>query len=396
MSSRSLLSQFERALSRAGAPSAANPIGPTARRVDRRKLLPLLSTAVFAGGCYRWVPVPLAEVTHSGVEGSVLRVTAHPDRLQLSQPRVVDQRIEGVVDHVEDVASNVARPTRDGERVSRSLLEVQRVERRAINGGTVAAVTATCVGVAIVGGVLGGFLYGSTRLNIGGGWGSTGGYGLGRRPEGLVEDDATEYDGSLGAFFARCAELEAASVPAFARLASELAAWSAPPPLVRAAERSALEELRHAEQMSALASRFGRSPNAVTVRPPNARSLRDLAEENAVEGCVHESFGALLALWQSRTSTDPVVRDALTSIARDETRHAALSKRVDHWAQAQLSPEERRHIDAARARAVDALCERGFDPVRDELRSVAGLPDEAARVRLALAARTVLLSGGIG
>jgi hypothetical protein len=58
---------------------------------------------------------------------------------------------------------------------------------------------------------------------------------------------------------------------------------------------------------------------------PPARSLEELAVENAVEGCVRETYGALTAIWQARTAKDPSVAAAVRRIARDETRHAALS-----------------------------------------------------------------------
>ena len=52
------------------------------------------------------------------------------------------------------------------------------------------------------------------------------------------------------------------------------------------------------------------------------RELEAIAIENAVEGCVRESFGALLATWQAKTAGDARVRAAMKRIARDETRHA--------------------------------------------------------------------------
>ncbi|MFP2923978.1 hypothetical protein ACLESO_01930, partial [Pyxidicoccus sp. 3LG] len=56
----------------------------------------------------------------------------------------------------------------------------------------------------------------------------------GRRPEGLCSDGAVAGRvPTLGALFAKMAHLEAASVPAFERLADELAAHGAPARLVR-------------------------------------------------------------------------------------------------------------------------------------------------------------------
>src|SRR5450432_2288135 len=73
----------------------------------------------------------------------------------------------------------------------------------------------------------------------------------GRRPPGLVSPVSRGRCAcAAGRFFAGAAHLEAASVPAFRRVAAELAAFGAPKHLSRAAHRSAREEIRHAELMT--------------------------------------------------------------------------------------------------------------------------------------------------
>ena len=52
------------------------------------------------------------------------------------------------------------------------------------------------------------------------------------------------------------------------------------------------------------------------------RALGVVAIENAVEGCVRETFGALIASWQAEHARDPGIKRLMRSIARDETRHA--------------------------------------------------------------------------
>ncbi|QSQ22576.1 hypothetical protein JY651_46980 [Pyxidicoccus parkwayensis] len=178
----------------------------------------------------------------------------------------------------------------------------------------------------------------------------------GRRPEGLRSDGAVaERVSWLGALYARMAHLEAASVPAFERLAEELEAHGAPARLVRAARRSAKDEVRHARAMERLARSHGAPMPELQVAPFQPRSLEALALENAVEGCVRETFGALLAGWQARTAEDPAVREALRSIAPDELRHAELSWSIDAWARSRLSPEARNRIEEARREAWRAL-----------------------------------------
>jgi hypothetical protein len=198
----------------------------------------------------------------------------------------------------------------------------------------------------------------------------------GRRPEGLVSDGSVPGRVSeLGAMFARMAHLEAASVPAFERLAEELAALGAPAHLVRAARRAAAEEVRHAQAMGALALRHGAPLPPVVVEPPRPRSLAALARENAVEGCVRETFGALLAGWQARTAQDAEVRQALARIAPEELRHAELSWALDAWAQRQLSAAEREQLLAARDEALRTLTREVEESTPgEEAVRLAGLP----------------------
>ncbi|AFE07798.1 hypothetical protein COCOR_07886 [Corallococcus coralloides DSM 2259] len=193
----------------------------------------------------------------------------------------------------------------------------------------------------------------------------------GRRPEGLCSDGAVaQGTPTLGALFAKMAHLEAASVPAFERLAEELAVHGAPEHLVRAARRSAKDEARHANAMEFLARRHGAPMPELKVAPFQARSLEALAIENAVEGCVRETFGALLAGWQARSAEDAQVRESLGTIAPDELRHAELSWAIDAWALEQLSPAARERVEAARREAWREL-------ERDAASS--HLPDEVAR-----------------
>ena len=145
----------------------------------------------------------------------------------------------------------------------------------------------------------------------------------GRRPEGLrVARRARRGTPVLGDFFAQTSCLEAASVHAFERLALDLRARGAPDGLVRLARSSARDEVRHARVTAKLARRFGaeaRPPRGLVSR---SMTLEELVRQNAVEGCVRETFGALVALWQSTHAHDAGVRRAMAGIAADEARHA--------------------------------------------------------------------------
>lgn len=196
----------------------------------------------------------------------------------------------------------------------------------------------------------------------------------GRLPEGL-QAARVEARCTLGIWFAKMAWMEAASVPAFLRLAEELARHGAPSELVRAARRSAGEEVRHARAAGALARRHGTAVPEVELTPFGSRSLEAMLLENAREGCVRETFGAVVAGWQARTARDKQVRETMSRIARDELRHAELAWAVDAWAAERLTPEERQRVRDVRLAAFHEL-ERLVEREEPEavLLQAAGLP----------------------
>lgn len=201
----------------------------------------------------------------------------------------------------------------------------------------------------------------------------------GRRPEGLLPAPQAAGD-PLADFLARQAHLEAASVPAFLRLASELLLHGAPLPQVKAALRAAEEEQQHADLMTKAACRYGAQPALVQVSPPRRRTLVEIAIENAVEGCVRETLGAMVALWQAHTAADPWLRRVMMTIAEDELAHAELAWDVDAWACSRLSRDEKERVDSARDAAFEQLDRELSAPIPDVLRHQLGLPD-AARAR---------------
>jgi hypothetical protein len=169
--------------------------------------------------------------------------------------------------------------------------------------------------------------------------------------------------------------LEAASVDAFATLARELDAHGAPAALSRAARAAAKDEERHTRTTIAIAGRHGVKTRARFAKDRRrARPLVDVAIENAVEGCVHETFGAALALFQSERAPDARDRAALRAIARDEVRHAGLAAKIDAWIGARLSPEERARVESARKGAARSLA-RGARLPRPPALAALGMPN---------------------
>jgi hypothetical protein len=189
--------------------------------------------------------------------------------------------------------------------------------------------------------------------------------------------------GAAGSYFAEIAHLEAAAVVAFRVLRDELRAQGAPKKLVRAAARAARDEIRHARATGALARRFGATPRVPVVAPASPRSLEAMALENAIEGCVRETYGALLATRQARLATDPVVRAAMRRIARDETRHAALSWQVGRWLETRLAPAARRNVALARQTAAAELVTALASEPEASFAGLAGLPSAAEATQLA-------------
>ncbi len=102
-----------------------------------------------------------------------------------------------------------------------------------------------------------------------------------------------------------------------------------------------------------------------------------MATENAVEGCVRETYGALIGAYQAEHASEPTLRRAMVKVAADEARHAALSQRVHAWALSVLDPAACERIRAAQQQAIAALARECGDAAYgpdEALRRQAGLP----------------------
>lgn len=200
----------------------------------------------------------------------------------------------------------------------------------------------------------------------------------GRRPRGLCAAEPLSAGSALGDYFARAAHLEAAAVPAFRALRRALRRLGAPEELQRRALCAAREEVRHARIMRRLAARHGAEPAPVRVEPGPAAGLEALATDNAVEGMVRETLGALVASWQAEHAYDAETRRAMRDVALEETRHAALSWEIARWAAPLLDPATRRRVGAAAREEARRLAADIAEPhpvlVRD-----AGLPRATAQ-----------------
>ncbi len=200
------------------------------------------------------------------------------------------------------------------------------------------------------------------------------GYACGQCGVGRIPGDTAPCaaGASVGERLAAQAYYEAASVIAFDRLADLLEATGAPAGLVRRAREASAEEEHHA----ALFGRLARARGAEVTRPALgvvASTLLDLAIENATEGCVRETYGALVALYQGSHAMDPELRAAFARVAEDEISHAALSLDLARWFDAHLTASERAQVRAARRDAERALAE-GLANDEDDIGRLLGLP----------------------
>ncbi len=198
--------------------------------------------------------------------------------------------------------------------------------------------------------------------------------GTGRRPEGLKPIAKAQGPSSTARLLAATAYLEAASVHAFEHLALELEAHGAPTRLSRAARRAARDEVRHARVIAALAEHEGGVVPEVREQWREVRSLEDMALENAVEGCVRETFGAAIATIQAARAGDAKVRRAMNGIARDETRHAELSWAVARWLSPKLDVAARHRVHEAQDQAIAALARDAAHEPDPSLTEKLGVP----------------------
>jgi hypothetical protein len=199
----------------------------------------------------------------------------------------------------------------------------------------------------------------------------------GRRPTCLVPAPPSAAASALGRYFAGLAHLESAAVVAFAILERELGEHDAPAELIAAARKALGDEVRHADIMGRLAQRFAAKPAPVELEKRKRRCLLEIALENATEGCVRETYGALSAHYQATAADDPELRGAWAIIAPEETEHAELAHALHRWLMPKLSEDERQGVVSALRETLQALSSELLVEPEAELVSGAGVPDAA-------------------
>lgn len=210
------------------------------------------------------------------------------------------------------------------------------------------------------------------------------GCAIGRLPDNcMVRQEGSARWDTVSAFLTECAALEAASVPAFMLLAEDLRALNAPSDLIEAALRSAADETRHAMMVSGLVQSDGGTRSLCVEVPARvAKSLFDMALENAVEGCVRETYGALVGAYQAVTAKDTHIQATISQLVQDEIAHASLSHAISQWAYPQLLEEQRAQIAASQRLVIASLRKAAYETHATDLYSEAGYPETAVALRM--------------
>lgn len=180
-------------------------------------------------------------------------------------------------------------------------------------------------------------------------------YCEGRRPLDHTEAGDDGHEDALGRSLAAMAYLEAASVFAFEELAAWLSTHRAPAELVERCRAAADDERHHARWLTHLARQRGATVRVPTPRPSSDASPVEVATHNAVEGCVHESFAALMAAVRAQRATDVRLRRVFARIAADESRHGQLAWDLHAWLCGRLDPVQAQAVEASQRAAMARL-----------------------------------------
>jgi len=194
--------------------------------------------------------------------------------------------------------------------------------------------------------------------------------------------------------WARVAQMEHASIAAFARFALQLLQLGAPPELLQLATAAMADETRHAQQAFGIASLLaGRAlgPAALDVQHSLTETLLlDVVRLAFREGCIGETCAALEAREAAEHAAEPELARLLHGVADDETRHAELAWRFVSWALAR-EPQVAGVLRAELAHVAVGHAQEQ-EPSADELVLLAhGVVPESVRRRVRAAALTAVI-----
>lgn len=199
------------------------------------------------------------------------------------------------------------------------------------------------------------------------------GDGWGERPVAIEAPLSAHERGVLGELWLTTARMEHASIAAFSQLSLHLSALAAPARLLEATHRAALDEIRHAQACFAVVRAITGVPHTagpIAALGSSGSSAIDhvrLAVGSIVDGCLAEGIAADVAAHGAARATEPVVRETLAMIAREELTHAELAWDVLAWC-----------LDAGGDRVHAAVAARAAELTRElspSMPPIAGIAD---------------------
>ena len=194
---------------------------------------------------------------------------------------------------------------------------------------------------------------------------------------------------SVGSWCARAAHNETVSVASFAKLHRSLSQLGAPQSLLTKCLSAASDEIRHARQMVQLAKQH-QAPLPALQFGDSQPCRVELAIDNVVEGCVKETFAALIALHQAKHAQNNEIRQAMKTIAQDELQHAQLAMDIHEWLLAQLTETEKAQVAEAKLQALTELEASWKNRFPNDIDSDLGRPNPAKGLALARAFHNAL------
>ena len=136
----------------------------------------------------------------------------------------------------------------------------------------------------------------------------------------------------------------------------------APVDMVAMASRFALDEMVHVELCARLASLFGGGapisydPKQMILLPDAALSPRLAAAELVVRNfCVGEALSIPVLRGSWHAARQPLIRQVLARIVKDEAAHGAFGWIFLDWAEEDFSEEDRRHLATQAALTIDSV-----------------------------------------
>lgn len=177
---------------------------------------------------------------------------------------------------------------------------------------------------------------------------------------GSLDELAAGVRREIAAHYTEIALMEHASVAAFARFSLHLMSMGAPGWLLSETQRAMGDEIEHAKACFALASRYA----GTNVGPSQLRldgafagaSMLEIVVTAVKEACFGETVAAIEAAEAASVATVPAVRELLSRISDDETRHAALGWRFLAWALENVGASTRAELTASLRELLHGEC----------------------------------------